>query len=127
MHVFHGGANRSGAVGEDVDFDRRRKCGLKLREKLLHAVDDGDDVGARLALNVENDRRILIGPGGLFAVFHTVDDVGNIADTNRSAVAISNDQRLVAVAREQLVVRADGVGLMQAVESTLGHVHIGLA
>ena len=69
LHVFHGSANGGGAVGENVDLDGGGKRGLQLRQEFLDAIDDGDDVRAGLALNVEDDRGILVGPGGLLGRF----------------------------------------------------------
>ena len=127
MHVFHGSANGGGAVSEDINLNRSGKGRLELREKFLYAVDHGNDVCARLPLNIENDGGILIGPRRLLAVFHAVDDVRDIAEADRRAIAVSNDERAITIARKQLVVGANGKRLMQAVKSAFGHVHVGLA
>ena len=57
LHVVHRRADGDGAVGEQRDVDRRRQRRLQLRQQLLDAVDHLDDVGAGLALDVEDDRR----------------------------------------------------------------------
>src|SRR5262249_17661330 len=67
-NVFDGCADGAGAVGKNLKLHGGRKTGLKLREKFLDAVDYANDVGARLALNVHQDRWILVGPGGLQTV-----------------------------------------------------------
>ena len=100
---------------------------MQLGEKLFHTVDHGNDVRAGLPLNIQNDRRVLIGPGGLHAVLDAINDIGHIAEADGRAVAVSDDERPVTVAREQLIVGADGVRLMQAIKCALGHVHVGLA
>ena len=55
--VAHRGADGGGAVGQDGDVDRGRQRRLQLRQQRLDAVDHLDDVGAGLALDVEDDRR----------------------------------------------------------------------
>ena len=127
LHIIDRSSDRCGAVGEDVHVYRCGKGGLKLREKFFYAIHHGDNICAGLPLNIENDRGGLIGPGGLAGVFHAVDDIRNVAETNRGAIAISDYERPISVARQQLIVRADGERLMQTVKRSLGHVHVGLA
>ena len=105
----------------------RRQRGLQLRQKFFDAIDDGDDVRARLALNIQNDRRSFVGPRRLPNVFRAVDDGGHIGEPDGRAIAIRDDDGAVAVAGKQLVVGADGVGLMRAVERAFGLVDVGLA
>ncbi len=45
------------------------RLAVQLRQQLLDAVDDLDDVGAGLALDVQDDRRRLVGPGQRAGVF----------------------------------------------------------
>jgi hypothetical protein len=65
------------------------------------------------------------GPRGLLAVFHPVDNRSDVGQPHGSAVAVSNDQRTIAVAGNQLIVCADGVGLVQAVKSAFGLIDVG--
>ena len=46
-----------GPVGQHADFHGRRQRGLERRQERPHAFDHLDHVGARLALDVEDDRR----------------------------------------------------------------------
>ena len=57
LHVVHRGADGRRAVGQHRDLHRRRQSALELRQELLDAVDDLDQVGAGLALDVDDDRR----------------------------------------------------------------------
>ena len=127
LHVGHRRANGGGAIGKDADLDGRRQRGLQLRQKFFDAVHHGDDVRAGLALNVQDDRRIFVGPRGLANVFRAVDDGGHIGEPHRRAVAVGDDDGAVAVAGNQLVIGADGVSLMLAVERAFGLVDVGLA
>ena len=63
----------------------------------------------------------------MLGVLDAVDNVSDGVEANWRAVAVSNDERAVAVAGDELIVCSDGVGLMQAVETTLGLIDIGLA
>ena len=123
--VQHGGADGIGAVGKDPDLDSGGEAGLQLGQEFLDAVDDGDDVGAGLALDVDDDRGLAVHPGGLLGVFGGVDDGGYIGGADCGAVAIGDYHGLVIAAGNKLVVGADGVRLAGAVESSLGLVHVG--
>ena len=98
-----------------------------MREKFFHAIDHSDDVRTGLPLNIENDGRIAIGPGSLLGIFHAIDNRSDVGQPHRPAIAVSNDQRAVAVAGDKLIVCADGVGLVQAVKRPFGLVHVGLS
>ena len=101
------------------------KAGLQLRQELIDAVDDGDDVGAGLALDVDDDGGLAVHPGGLLRVFGGVDDGGDVGGADGGAVAIGDDDGQVVGAGEKLVVGVDGVGLARAVERALGLVDVG--
>ena len=58
-------------------------------------------------------------------VFQAVDDVGDVGEQHRRAVAVGDDYRLVGFGAADLVVGGDGVGLMRAVERALGAGDIG--
>ena len=73
--------------------------GLQLRQQLLDAIDDGDDVRAGLPLNIQNDRGIVVHPRGLLDIFGAIDHGGHVGEPHRRAVAIGDDERTVAVAR----------------------------
>ena len=100
-------ANGNGSVGQDRNLYRGRQGGIELRQQLHDAVDYVDDVRARLTLHIHNHRRTLVHPGGLLHVFDTIDDIGDILHTDRRAVVISDDDRLVVGAGVNLVVGAD--------------------
>ena len=57
-----------------------RQRGSQLRQQLLDAVDDLDDVGARLPLDVDDHRRRVVHPGRLLHVLGVVDDVGDVGE-----------------------------------------------
>ena len=97
-----------------------------MRQQRLDAVHHLDDVRARLPLDVDDHRGRLVHPRGLLDVLHAVDDVRDIGERDRRAVAVGDDERLVIRAGQKLIVRADLISLLRAVEVSLG-LNSGLA
>ena len=58
------------------------KCGLQLGQQGLDAIDDGNDVGARLALHIHDDGGRGVGPGREVGVLRAVDDGGDIGEAD---------------------------------------------
>ncbi len=109
--------------------------GGQLRQLRLDLVDRGDDVGARLALDVENDAGLERG-GRLFGRADVVvgpelvvlgprDDGRDVLQPDRVAVLVGDDLVGVVVGVQQLVVAVDGVGSGRPVERALGLVGVG--
>ncbi len=150
LDVLDRGADGVGAVGEDAEVDAGGKRLAELGQERLDLVDDADDVGAGLALDVDDDGGLDVGlrgghvldgavglllvvgglagvahPGGLVEVFGGVDDVGDVREPDGRVVAVGDDDVLVVIRGHELVVVADGVGLARAVERALGLVDVG--
>src|SRR5262249_6432645 len=83
------------------------------------AVDDRNDVRARLPLNIQNHRGLAVRPRRLPHVFGAVKNFSYVRQAHRRAVAIRHNEWPVAVARNQLVVRANRVRLMRPVKRAL--------
>ena len=60
-------------------------CGMHL----LDALDDVEDVGARLAADDQHDRALAVGPAGDALVLDAVDDVRDVAEAHRRAATCS--------------------------------------
>ena len=97
----------------------------QLRQEVVDAVDDLDDVGARLALDVHDHRRRLVHPRRLAHVLGVVGHVGDVGEPHRRAVALGDDERPVVGAGQELIVGADHVRLARAVEAALRLVDVG--
>ena len=91
LHVFDGSADGVGAVGQYGNIHSGGQRALELGQESLYAVDHGDDVGAGLALNVDDDRGRLIGPGGELVVLYPVDYRRDIGEPHRRAVTVGDD------------------------------------
>ena len=72
------------AIGQDREFSGRGRLAVELRQQRLDAIDDVDDVGAGLALHVDEHGGQLVRPGREPGVLGAVDDVG---DVRRAAAA----------------------------------------
>ena len=96
-------------------------------QQRLNRIDHPDDVGPGLPLNIQDDRRVRVDPGGQLGVFRAVDDSGDVRDAHRRAIAVGNDDRLVLRAGLKLVVVVNGPGLIRPVEVALGLVDVRAA
>ncbi len=106
-------------------MDRVGQRGCQPRQERLDAVHDADDIGAGLALDVENYRRRGVHPRQLLDVFRAVADLRHLRQHDRGAVAVGDDQRAVFLGGQQLVVGVDGVALPRTVEIPLRLVDVG--
>jgi len=74
-------------------------------------------LGAGLPLDVDDDGRRALVPAAGAIVLQPVNDGGDVADGDRRAVAVGNDDRLVGLGGRDLIVGGDGVGLFGAPSS----------
>ena len=73
------------------NLHRCRQVRLQLLQPQLDAVNDLDDVGARLSLHVENHRRRGVHPCRLVDVLRAHDNLGNVGEADRIAVLVGDD------------------------------------
>ncbi|CUI60289.1 Uncharacterised protein [Achromobacter xylosoxidans] len=126
LHAAHRSADALGAVGQHAHLHRRRQAGGQLRQQRLDLVGHGDDVGAGLALDVHQHRRLAVDPGGQVAVLGAVLHRGDLAQPHRRAIAPGHDQVAVFLRAPQLVVGVHDDRTHRAVEAALGLVGVGL-
>ena len=69
--------------------------------------------------------RLSFGPAGELRVLDAVDDVGDVAQADRRAVRVRDDERLEAVGLVELIVGRERVVLPRAVDVALGLVDVG--
>ncbi len=122
LHVVHRRLNAGRHIGQRGHVDGGGQVRFQLRQNLVDRVDDGDGIGARLALNVENHCRRLVHPGGQLGVLHAVVHIGHVLHEYRRAVAIGHHHVLILVGRGDLIVGVDLVVETRAVEVALGGV-----
>ena len=127
LDVFHGGPDRGRPIGERRDLDGGRQRGAELGQELLDAVHHVDDIGARLALDVHDHRRLVVHPRRLLHVLGAVHHVGDVGEAHGGAVLVGDDEGAVLGGREELIVGADAERLPRPFEAALGLVHVGLA
>ena len=95
LDIVNRSANSSGAIGQHGHVHGRGQGGAELRKQLRYTVHHGDDVGARLPLDVQNHGRHQVHPGGLSHILRAVHYIGDVGKNHGRAVAISNHQRAV--------------------------------
>ena len=125
LHVLDGGADGLGAVADDFDLDRRRDRGHQPRQQRLDLVDGVDDVGAGLLEDHQEHAALAVGPGRLLGVFRPGDGLADVADPQRAAVAVGDDDVVPVLGIEHLVVGVDRVGAGIAVDIALRAVDRG--
>jgi hypothetical protein len=92
----------------------------------LDTVHHLDDVGARLALDIEEDRFLGVHPGGQFGVLRCLLGLGHIRKLYRCAVSIGDHQVAVVGGLSYLIIGVDRVCSARPVEIALGDVDIGI-
>ncbi len=125
LHVAHRGANRVGAVTHHLKVHRFGHGRTQLRQQLVNALHGVNDVGTRLALDVEQHGRLAIGPGSSPGVFRGLHHIGHIAQAQGVAVFVGQDQLGIVLRRLQLIVGIQRRGAIGAIESALGQIDIG--
>ncbi|MEA3025066.1 MAG: multidrug efflux pump, partial [Alphaproteobacteria bacterium] len=120
LHVVDRRADGGGAVVDDGEIGAGRDGALQARQfgaQPLHGI---DDIGAGLALHVDDDRRRAFVVGADLAVLQPLHHVGDVAEQHRRAVAKRHRDGFVGFRGVDLVVGGDGVGLVRAVERAFG-------
>ena len=77
-------------------------------------------------MDVDDHGRLVVHPSRLTHVLGTVHHAGDVGKLDRGTVAEADDEAAKLLAREQLIVGADRVGLPTAIEASLGLIHARL-
>ncbi len=97
-------------------------CGSDARElgkERLDAIGDLDDVGARLALDVENDGALIVRPRRELGVLDAVGDLGHVT-AGEAALPLPRPRRWAGtVGARELVVGGDRVVEARPVDAAL--------
>ena len=104
-----------------------RQRSLQPRQQLLDAIHDADDVGAGLALNVDDDGGVKFIQAACRAFSAPSITLATSDRRTGAPFLVGNNDVAVFVAAEQLVVGVDGVGLALAIEHALGLINVGLS
>ena len=125
FHVLHGGANGLGAVDDRVEPHARRNDRREGRHGGLDLIDRIDDVGARLLEHQQDDRRLVARQRRDVDVLRPRYRVTDVADPDRRAVAVGDDDVVIVLRLLQLVIGRDGEALPGAVDAALAGVGVG--
>ena len=97
LHVIDGSPDGRRAVGQRCDVHGRRHGLAQLRQQGLDAVGHFDHIRARLALHVDHDGRLIVGPCSEAHVLCIIHDIGDIFDPHGSTVLPCNDEIAVII------------------------------
>ena len=126
MHVFDGRANGERPVVHDFQVQGLGQIRLQIGQGRFEPIHGLDHIGTGLALHIDDDGVLLIGPSGHANVLWRVAQGGNIFQAKGVAIFIGDDQFGVLFGRAHLVVGVQGGGSLGSIKAALGHVHIGL-
>ena len=123
---MYGCTDRFCPIGKNTQLYRRWHDCAQCRHKRANLFDCFDNVGTGLTAHFEQNSRLIIGPGRHLIVLDTVDHLRHIAQSNRTAIFIIDDQCAVLIRIVELIIGADCVGLGRAIEHAFGSIDIGL-
>ncbi len=98
---------------------------LSCGSSAVDPVDRVDDVGAGLPVEDHQHRRLAVGEPGVAQVFRALDDIGDIGEPHRRAVAIGDDQRPVILGLDGLVVGVELEAAVALVDRAFRAVRVG--
>ena len=120
-----------GPVYENFHADRRRDLLPEDRQQFLDGIGDFNRVGARLSLNSKNNRSAngirRFGPARGLIVFHTVNDIPQLFETNRRSAAVHHNKFSEIRGIRQLAVRAQRQRPVRSIHRPGRHVHVPVA
>ena len=116
LHVVDAGADGLGAVGQHGNLDVGGDPALEVGQHLVDAVDGVDDIGVGLLGDDQQHRWLGVEPSRRAAVADAELDIGDGSELHQHAVRRLDHQILVIGHRAELIVGADGVRQIAAVE-----------
>ncbi len=117
-------ADRRRALHRRRQRDRAGNRRAQRRQQRRYAVDRLDDVRVGLAVDDHEHRRLAVGHAGVAQVLHRVDDLGDVGQLHRAAVAVGDDERQVLGRRLRLVVGVDLPVPVAVLDRALGPVGV---
>ena len=120
LHLGHRGADRLRPVRHHMQNDGGGKRALQHLQLLPHPVDRLHDVGAGLALHVQQHRALAIVPGGVEGVLQPFDHGADIGEPHRRVGTPGDDQVGEALGGGNLVVRHNRRRLPRPVQRAFG-------
>src|SRR6202451_4577839 len=90
-----------------MQIDRGRNRSSQLWQNGKYAIDGVDDVGRRLFISRNDDRRLPVVESVIASVLHRIDDVAQVSQAHRRAIVIAHAQRRVLWGMKELSGRVD--------------------
>jgi len=124
LHVVHRVADRDRPVVEQVQLDGFRQRRFEARQQRQDVLGHLDRVGARLALDRQDDRALVDVPGRGLVVLDAVDGPCRFRAGARDGRCGRQRSSAGTARRRELPVGLNGVCLLLAVERAGGQVHV---
>ena len=125
LGIVQRGADCRAAIDSDTDVHVGRHRRFQMRQLGLHGVDGLDDVGVRLAVEDDQNRRLAVGHAEIAQILHRIGHLGDVAEANRRPIAIGDHQRCVIGGNVGLVVGVDLQAAVAVVDRALRAVGVG--
>ncbi len=84
---------------------------MQLWKQGAHVVDGGDDVGARLAEDDQQDRTSAVGDTCVADVLDGILHVADVAEPHDTVLIRGHDQRTILICFQKLIVGINGPGV----------------
>ena len=126
LHIRDRSPDGRRTICQHINPGCRRQTILQLGKQLSDPVNDLDHVGARLALDIDDNGGLLIDPGCQVGVLLPFADLGNLTQSDGGAVAPGHNHIAVFVSRLQLVVSVNGKRAELAVEVPFRVIDVGV-
>ena len=123
--MVHRGSNRGGAVEYRIDLDPRWDDGGHFGQQSLDPLDRCYDVGPRLFVNREHDRRLVVIVGSGKAIRRGRYCTADIADPDWRAIPVGKDDFFELIGIDNLIVGIDRKASLGGSQRTLRSVGRG--
>ena len=123
---MQGGSDHWRAVHGQAELDAGRQHRLQRRQLGLDLPHGFDDVGAGLAVDHQQHRRIIVEEAAIVAVFHAISDLRHVLEAQGGAVLITNQQGLIVLGFLQLIVGLDLPVALAVFQRAFGPALVGI-
>ena len=106
-------------------IDVARQRGDQARQLGPNAVDGLDDVGAGLAGQNDRDARFAVDQAGVAQVLDRIEDLGDVGEPDRRAVAVGDHEIAILVGVRRLIVGVDLIVVVVVLDRALRAVGVG--
>src|SRR5689334_560236 len=96
-----------GAVIGDRETNRWRKLSLELRHQGFNAGNSIDDIGTRLAVDLDQNHGVAVYNAQVPDIFTAIHNAAQIRETDRRPLPVNHHQVLIVLGRKELIASID--------------------